>query len=148
MKLQKSTQSARETQAYAASFAKTLKPRKTGAWVVALEGNLGAGKTTFAQGFAKGLGLKEAILSPTFLIIKSYELPARSSAFTRLFHIDFYRITQSKELLFLQWQEILEDSGNIVLVEWADRIKKILPMDSIWIHFKATSKTQRELRIK
>ncbi len=92
--------------------------------VLALKGDLGGGKTTFLQGFAKGLGIKEKILSPTFVIVKKYKIQ-------NYYHIDCYRIQKPKEILELGFKEIVSDPRNIVAVEWAERINKILPKDTI-----------------
>jgi tRNA threonylcarbamoyladenosine biosynthesis protein TsaE len=107
--------------------------------VLGLVGELGAGKTTFIQGFAKELGIKRRITSPTFLIFRKYKIPAsrfmiHDSRF--LYHVDCYRIQKPKELFTLGFKKILADPKNIVLIEWADRIKKTLPKDTIWISFK------------
>jgi len=101
------------------------------ALVLALKGELGAGKTSFVQGLAKGLKIKENVLSPTFLIIKKYKILN-----TRyLYHIDCYRLKGPKDLVQLGWEEIIQDSNNIVAVEWADHIKSIIPKDAVWISF-------------
>ena len=70
-------------------------------------GFIGAGKTTFSQGFAKGLGIKERILSPTFLIIKEFGVPSVKEGFNNLIHIDCYRLEKSQDLLDLGWEERL-----------------------------------------
>src|SRR3989338_1543134 len=122
-----------------------LRPRN--ATVVALIGDLGAGKTTFAQGFALGLGIRQRITSPTFIMVRRYALPVPRSAFhvshsrfhvprfTNFFHIDCYRIKKAKELASLGVKKILNDPHNIVLIEWADKIKKMLPPGARVIRF-------------
>lgn len=110
-----------------------LSPQKKGALVLALKGELGAGKTSFIQGLAKGLGIKENVLSPTFLIAKSYKLQAKN--YKLFYHIDAYRLKNSKELLQLEWKEIIANPNNIVAVEWADNVKSIIPKDAPWISF-------------
>ena len=125
-------------QQYAAQLAREiLRPPATSfkkggnAMVIALVGNLGAGKTTFAQGFLKALGVQRHVISPTFLIIKLYAL--RTLAFTRAFHIDCYRLNKPSELLTLGLKEILKNPAHIVLIEWPELIKKYLPKDTRWI---------------
>lgn len=108
-----------------------VNPRR--ATVVALIGDLGAGKTTFTQGFSRGLGLRRRITSPTFLLVK--RLRVKGKRFNSLFHIDCYRLQNAKELPPLGIKKILRDPKNIVLIEWADKIKKLLPRETIWIHF-------------
>ena len=104
-----------------------------GAVVLALAGDLGAGKTTFAQAFAKELGVKERVLSPTFLIFRSYKLKAKN--YQLFYHCDVYRLKDEKELEVLKFSDILNNPQNIVLIEWADKIKEILPKDAVWLHF-------------
>jgi len=125
---------------------KILKLDNKRAVVVALVGDLGAGKTTFVQGFAKALGVKEKITSPTFVIQKKFKI--QNSKFKILIHIDAYRIDDSQEILDLGWEELLDNSKNIVLVEWAEKIKKILPKNTIWIKFGHISETERQIEIQ
>jgi len=136
------TKNAAETQQIAVDLAKKMTKEKPGrnARVLALVGELGAGKTTFVQSFAKTLGIKSRMVSPTFLIFRSY--PLRQSlrakakqSYKYLYHVDLYRIRSSKELNALNFKKIIKDPKNIVLIEWADKIKKILPKDAIWVKF-------------
>jgi tRNA threonylcarbamoyladenosine biosynthesis protein TsaE len=127
----------------AKKFLKEKKQKR--ARVLGLEGELGGGKTTFLKGFAKGLGIKEKILSPTFIIMKRfaiYRLP-----FTNFYHIDCYRIQKPKELLILGFKEIISSPKNIVAVEWADKVKKILPKETTWIKFRFINKNKRQILI-
>ena len=130
------SRSPRETAALAGALAKEiLKYKKSGgAFVVGLTGNLGSGKTTFIQGFARALGVKKRLLSPTFLIIRKYQLQITNYQF--LFHIDAYRIKRPNEINVLGFKEIVRDPKNIVLIEWADKIGKILPKKSLLINFR------------
>ena len=128
MKKENITSSSIQTKKLGEKFSKEIlekKPKKT-AFVVGLEGELGGGKTTFLQGFAKGLGIKEKILSPTFVIMKK---------FNNFYHIDCYRVEKPKELLDLGFREITSNPKNIIVIEWADRIRKIMPKDTLWIKF-------------
>lgn len=110
--------------------------------VIALEGELGAGKTTFVQGFAKGLGIKEKIISPTFVLIRQHKiLPAGRQV---LYHIDLYRI---ENLNGLGLEEILKDPENIALIEWAEKIKDLLPKDTVKISFKISDVNIRKISI-
>lgn len=100
------------------------------ATIIALVGNLGAGKTTFTQGFAEGLNIKEKIQSPTFVILKEYKLHRHKiskSCFKNFYHIDCYRLKNEKDAKTIGLEEILKDPENLVLIEWAERVKKILP---------------------
>lgn len=128
------TKNERETKELAARIAKLL---DRGA-VLALEGDLGAGKTTFAQGMAEGLGVKQQVDSPTFTIVKEYEgrLP--------FYHMDVYRIDSPEEELGLE--EYFYGEG-ISLVEWASRIEPILPEETIWLHLKVLPNGERQIQI-
>lgn len=139
------TNSRRETQLLGASFGAQLLSSpllKEHALVVALKGQLGAGKTTFIQGVAKGLGVKEKVLSPTFVIIKPYQIQNTRYQIQRLYHVDCYRIKDEQDLLALGWGEIVSDPQNVVLIEWPERVQKILPKDTISISFE-TAKTSK-----
>jgi tRNA threonylcarbamoyladenosine biosynthesis protein TsaE len=104
---------------------KEVEPR--GACIICLSGDLGAGKTTFTQGLLKGLKVKGPYTSPTFVIMKHYK--------NNIYHFDAYRVA-ANDILNLGWEEIIGDKKNIVIVEWADRIKKIIPKNSLWIKFE------------
>ena len=108
-----------------ARFAGTLSPRSHGATVVALSGDLGAGKTTFAQGIARALGVEEQVTSPTFVIEKIYSL--QNQKFARLIHIDAYRLKDSHELEVLGWKEVSADPENLIIIEWPENISGLVP---------------------
>lgn len=114
------TDSPSETRAVAAEFAKTLSPGS----VVCMYGDLGAGKTAFAQGMAEGLGIDEPVTSPTFTIINEYEgtLP--------LYHFDVYRVGDSSGMAETGFDEYIDGDG-ICVIEWAELIEDILPDDRI-----------------
>lgn len=112
--------------------------------VLSLKGDLGGGKTTFLQGFAKGLGIREKILSPTFIIMRKFKIK-NSKLFTDFYHIDCYRIKDSKDLLALGFKKIVSCPDNIVAIEWADRVKKIIPSDAFWIKFDFKNKNSRRI---
>jgi len=146
MKKSIQSRSLRATKRIAREFSITIlkSPKRNRAFVLALKGELGAGKTSFIQGFAKGLGVKENVLSPTFLIIKKYEIrDSKSEKNTKyiilntryFYHIDCYRLKGAKELLQLEWEKIIQNPNNIVAVEWADRVKSIIPKHALWISF-------------
>ena len=94
--------------------------------VLGLVGSLGAGKTTFIKGLIKGLGVRGKVTSPTFLIMRRFRSGKRS-----IYHIDAYRVGRY-DLLKLGFREVLT-SPNVVLVEWADKVKNVLPRSTIWI---------------
>ena len=134
--------SPKETQKIASDLAHKIIKTKKGA-VIALEGELGAGKTTFIQGFAKALGIRSKIKSPTFVLMKKYKVSNQAN----LYHLDCYRIGDYKELRIPELKEIFEMSHDIVLVEWAERIKKALPKKHIKIHIDHINKNQRKITI-
>lgn len=126
------TRQEKETKELAAKLAATLKPGD----VLALEGDLGAGKTTFAKGLAKGLGIAEPIDSPTFTIIKEYE-----GKFP-FYHMDVYRIEEPEEELGLE--EYFFGDG-ICLVEWASHVKPLLPEETLWLSITVEADGDRRL---
>lgn len=115
-----------ETQKLGKNFAKSLQQGN----VVCLYGDLGSGKTTFTQGLAEGLGIKNRIISPTFVIIRSYKLEFRS-----FYHIDLYRTETEQDLEGLGIEEIIKNKNNIVVIEWAEKLGKYLPQKRIDVEF-------------
>jgi tRNA threonylcarbamoyladenosine biosynthesis protein TsaE len=116
------------------------------AFVIGLEGDLGGGKTTFLQGFARGLKIKEKILSPTFVIIKRFTLS--HSKFLNFYHIDCYRIEKPKELLKLGFKKIISEPSNIVAIEWSEKAKRILPKKTTILKFEFLNKSKRKITKK
>lgn len=107
--------------------------------VIGLVGDLGGGKTTFLQGFAKGLGIKQRITSPTFVIMKRVK---------NFYHIDCYRIKKSTDLLSLGFKDIISDPKNIVAVEWADRAIGLMPKNTVWVSFEFINEKTRRIVVK
>lgn len=130
-----------QTQKLAASLAKKFKGQ---GGIIALIGSLGAGKTTFAQGFAKGLGIEDKIISPTFVLIRQHPIPKTDN---QLFHIDLYRLDKALDLKEIGLSEILKPSVNIVLIEWAEKIIDKLPKNTTVITFKKISENERNIQI-
>ncbi len=114
--------------------------------IFALSGPLGAGKTTFIQGFAKGLGITERLLSPTFVIMRQHEIPGNKEG--RLYHIDLYRLDEINEIDSLGLTEIFSNPKNIVFIEWAEKLGKLLPRQAIQIDIKITSENSREISVE
>ncbi len=147
--LQFTTHSPAQTKAVARVLAREiLKTKAQKALVLALKGNLGAGKTTFLQTLAKSLGVKDQILSPTFVILKKFEIENPKTQFLHFYHIDCYRLEESKEIFTLGFKEIIKNPNNIVAIEWAENIKGALPKERITLEFKHLGKNQREVIIK
>ena len=103
----------------AARFVDKLKPA-AGATLITLSGELGAGKTTFVQGIAQALGVEEVVTSPTFVIMKIYDLAGQR--FSRLVHMDAYRLKGKEHLRVLGWDALLADPGNLICIEWPEKI--------------------------
>ncbi len=109
--------------------------------VIGLTGNLGAGKTTFAKAFAKSLGIK-SLKSPTFIVSQRYNLRERF-----LYHLDFYRLDDKKQLLPLGLTELL-NKPNIVLIEWVDKFPHIARKCGILINLELKKDDKRDVEIK
>lgn len=139
------TDSAEETQKVASGIAKNLR----GGEVIALHGDLGSGKTTFVQGLAKGLGIERKIISPTFIIVRIYAFDTtRFNDLNHFYHIDLYRIEQENGLVGLGIEEIVNDSENIVAIEWAERMESLLPEKRIDIWFEYVEEERRRITIE
>ncbi len=142
-----------ESRKFARDLAKEIltgKCAENDALVLALYGDLGSGKTTFAQAFAEALGVKEKVKSPTFIIFRKSKVADKEwqeKGFENFYHFDVYRIHSEKEILNLGWQEIISNPQNIALVEWADKIEKILPKNRVKINFRHLKGYKREIEI-
>ncbi len=137
-----------ETKKIAKKFAEkivTLEKENKEALVIGLSGNLGTGKTSFVQGFAKGLKIKEKILSPTFVIMNKFKI--NFLKFTNFYHFDCYRINNDKEMEIINFNEIISNPKNIVMIEWPEKIKNILPKKMIFIKFKTVKGKEKEREI-
>ncbi len=122
-----------DTTAIAQEVLSWLSPSETGATVLALQGDLGAGKTTLTKTIAKLLEVQETVVSPTFVIAKFYE-PLRNAQglrpFERIAHLDAYRIESIDELIPLGWEKIIQEPHTLVIVEWPERIAEALPVQT------------------
>ena len=114
------------------------------ATVIALSGDLGAGKTTLSRELAKQLGVEHSITSPTFVIMKQY--PAHIGPWKTLVHIDAYRLNSTEELRKLSWQELCEDPQNLILIEWPEKVPEAIPAHSLRITLEHSSETIREIQ--
>jgi len=118
--------SVEETWAVARAFAEELKPGD----VVCLEGDLGAGKTTFTQGLAAALGAKRAVTSPTFCLVVEHP----TSRFL-LVHMDLYRLHDADDVLTIGWEDYLA-RGAVLFVEWPDRAGDLIPAEARHVRFE------------
>lgn len=130
------TENERETTIAGAELAKKL---SRGA-VVAMYGDLGAGKTAFVRGMADGLGLSARVSSPTFTIVNEYlgDVP--------LFHFDMYRLASSEELFEIGWEDYLE-RGGICAVEWSENVEDAFPQDTVKVVITKTGDSSRSIEI-
>ncbi len=147
------TNNSEETQNLGKEFASKLK----GGEIIALYGNLGSGKTTFVQGLAMGLEIKRRIISPTFIIIRSYEIKlkaqkAKVKTTTQnskfFYHIDLYRVETPDDIKGLGMDEIIGNSNNIIVVEWAEKMKDFLPKKRIDIYFEYLDENKRKITMR
>lgn len=109
-----------------------LVPKASGATLVTLSGELGAGKTSFTQALAKMYGIEEHVTSPTFVLEKVYQL-AKDKSFRRLVHIDAYRLKSGEELSALGWDELMKDARTLVVLEWPEMVADGLPKADVAI---------------
>lgn len=136
------TKSEAETLAFAKKLAKKLK----GGEVIGFVGELGAGKTIFTKGIAQGLGIKNIVNSPTFVLMKIYAVP-KHNTIKNLCHIDAYRINKSEEITAVGAQEYMSRPDTITTIEWADKIKKILPQNARSVTIKEAGNNIRIINI-
>lgn len=111
--------------------------------VISLTGNLGTGKTVFTKGFAKGLGIKEVVASPTFNIVREHN----AGNGNWLYHMDLYRINDSYAALEFGIDEYMNDKQAMTLIEWAERIEDILPSSTIHITIERIDENRRKIKI-
>ncbi len=136
IKYQLITKSSQETERLASILARNLK----GGEVIGLIGDLGGGKTTFVKGLALGLGIEEEILSPTFLLFKQYQ-----TSKIILNHFDFYRIENIGEVLDIGFEEFIRHPQAVSVIEWADRVGRLLPEEKLIIKFDFIDENKRKL---
>jgi len=131
------------------------------ATVLALQGDLGAGKTIFTKSLARILGITESVTSPTFVIQKTFSISNKNlvtenktlvetfsnNSFAQLIHIDSYRLDLSAELAHLGWHDLLNQKENLIVVEWPERIADILPVQYVLLKFAHVDETTREVEV-
>lgn len=105
---------------------RVLASRANGAAVIALSGDLGAGKTTLSQAIARELGVRENVISPTFVIMKKY-ITEGIRGVSRLVHIDAYRLDSTSEIEKIGWAELVADPENLILIEWPEKVPEAIP---------------------
>jgi tRNA threonylcarbamoyladenosine biosynthesis protein TsaE len=148
--MQKISKTTKDTEQIAKDFAKIcLNKKDKNSCVVCLHGDLGTGKTTFSKYLAKELGVKRKVNSPTFVIMKRYQIKnfknkVKNSGFKNLIHIDAYRLKNEKEILILGWKEIITNPENLILIEWPENIKKAIPKKHHKIEISHTKEGHRK----
>lgn len=135
------THSREESEAFGEALARMLPCGS----VVAMYGTLGAGKTVIARGFARGLGISEAVSSPTYTIVQEYDIPETGR---RFYHLDLYRIADEHAALGFGVDEFLCDDEAWTLLEWPTRIEKILPAEVIKLHISPLDDETRSIRLE
>ena len=128
-------------------------PEKNTATLMWLVGDLGAGKTTFVQHFAKKFGIVEDIQSPTYVLMKTYDVPdgyapVGNRWFKRLVHIDAYRLVDAREFLALKPERFLQDPGTLVLVEWPSQVERAMPDPDVTVTFSSENAGEKERYIE
>lgn len=137
------TGSDKETKALAAKLVSELKE----GMVVALKGDLGAGKTTFAQGMGEALGV-ERMTSPTYTLVREYPLDEKKYGLQRLYHIDLYRLETAAEAFGLGLNELWFNPKHMILIEWPEKLEGYLPSPRVEIEFRKVGEDKREIEIK
>jgi tRNA threonylcarbamoyladenosine biosynthesis protein TsaE len=127
------------------ALARYLGDRGEGSRMLCLYGHLGSGKTTFTQGFARGLGITSRLLSPTFIIVRRYQIPHRKNY---LYHVDLYRLHIVSELEGVGLPEIFSDLASYTVVEWAERLGGLMPRKRIDIRFSTAQDDSHVITIE
>ena len=125
---------------------KISKTKNKKARALALSGDLGAGKTTLTQEIAKQLGVKSNLVSPTFVIMKFYEIDSRSkyySQFKKLIHIDAYRLESADDLIRIGWKKLIEDKDNLIIIEWPENVDGCLSESVFWVKLEHVDEETR-----
>ncbi len=132
-----------ELDEYAGMFISGLVRQAGHATVIGLSGELGSGKTAFTKVLAKKLGIDEEVSSPTFVIAKFYAL--KDKQWSRLVHMDAYRIEHPDELRALKWDELAHDPKNLIMIEWPELMKESFPKYATTLCFKFINDTVRSI---
>lgn len=120
-----------------------IRPQTEGAMIVALQGDLGSGKTSFTQAICRELGVTENVTSPTFVLEKFYKIVHPD--FDQLVHIDAYRLANGEELTTLGWSEVIKNNRTVVFLEWPEIVKDALTGGEQKIFFKFLTENEREI---
>lgn len=142
------THSNEETFTLGSDFSKSLQSGN----VVCLYGELGSGKTTFVKGIAKGFGITNRILSPSFILVRQYQILnekiKKESGINNLYHLDLYRLNSESEVRNIGIEEFLSDQGSVIVIEWSERGFGLLQKRNYDIHFELTDEFTRKITIQ
>lgn len=148
------TKSAQESKDFGKSFANSLRAMpvgRQGGIIIALTGDLGAGKTTFAQGLASGLGIEDQIISPTFVLMRLHDLTPNTqhSNLQVLSHVDLYRLEDNieEEIKKIGLSDLWNNPESITIIEWADKARDIIPANAIWINIEKIGEEERMITV-
>lgn len=144
--MKKTLHSLKDTRLFGKKLLGTFPSKGTCAEVLALSGELGSGKTAFTKLLAKELDITERVISPTFILRRDYKIP-KHFRFTHLVHIDAYRLENEKDLKPLKLEKKLKDSRTLVVVEWAERVRKAIPKNALWLTFECIDENVRRVRV-
>jgi len=142
-----------ELRAFAERFIGAIakSPKAETATVVGLYGDLGSGKTAFVKCIAEALGIEELVTSPTFVVVKAYTIPSGSilsPRFSKLVHVDAYRLDGGRETRVLGWDEIMANKNNVVFIEWPGNVHDALPEGMINLYFSHVDDGVRRIEEK
>jgi len=138
-KVKKTTLSEKQTFNLGLKFAQNLQ----GGEIIGLIGELGAGKTVFIKGLSRGLGIKKTITSPTFVLMKVYQI--QNKKIKNLCHVDAYRLKSGQDLIDIGIKDYLGKSNAVTVIEWADRVKSILPKNKIIVKIRSGKKQNQRI---
>ena len=146
----KTVSSIKELRTVAKGFLSVLakSPESSRAVLVGLSGDLGAGKTAFTKCVAEVLGIADTVTSPTFVLEKRYDIPHGSlvgGRFTKLIHVDAYRLYKGEEMKALDWEGTLADGHNLILLEWPEQVSEALPKNTLQISFEYVDDSVRRV---
>lgn len=138
------TESAEDTQGVGESVGHTLITQEGSPRVLCMWGELGSGKTTFVQGLARGMGITARLLSPTFIIVRRYDIPQQNGM---LYHLDLYRMKSEREVEGVGFSDMLADPSGRIVIEWPERLGALLPVRRLDLKFAALDNGTHEIRI-
>ena len=142
------TKTPQETKRLGRILGDTLRATKTRkrAFIIALSGDLGSGKTLFVRGLARGLGIRARVSSPTFILARRHSIS--QSSFKNLWHVDCYRMKLLSELSHINFSKIANDPFNVIAIEWAEKIRKRIPKNTLWVTIDHAGQDERAIVFK